>query len=175
MKGLTHMSLYVLTTPQGLIRSSIGAVQRSTTRSKSRGCMWQSTKISLALVICLPPQQFLHQFLVFRLDLSVDPQLKITERWRGLQKIQLLRNKKIMQDVIWHKQQFLTILLMRRWWSVGSNAKLEHIQYLCLYVSSSSDLATLQGSPQKAHGHWNTTRQRQWVEGISGHPAITTI
>jgi hypothetical protein len=27
----------------------------------------------------------------------------------------------------------------------------------------------------KAHGHWNTTRQRQWVEGISGHPAITTI
>jgi hypothetical protein len=27
----------------------------------------------------------------------------------------------------------------------------------------------------KARGHWNTTRQRQWVEGISGHPAITTI
>jgi len=27
----------------------------------------------------------------------------------------------------------------------------------------------------KAHGHWNTTRQRQQVEGISGHPAITTI
>jgi hypothetical protein len=27
----------------------------------------------------------------------------------------------------------------------------------------------------KAHGHWNTTRKRQWVEGISGHPAITTI
>ena len=62
------------------------------------------------------------------------------------------RTKKIMQDVIWHKHQFLTILLMRRWWSVGSNAKLEHIQYLCLYVSSSSDLATLQGSPQKHMG-----------------------
>jgi hypothetical protein len=27
----------------------------------------------------------------------------------------------------------------------------------------------------KAHGHRNTTRQRQWVEGISGHLAITTI
>ena len=27
----------------------------------------------------------------------------------------------------------------------------------------------------KAHGHWNTTRQRQRVEGISGHPVITTI
>jgi hypothetical protein len=27
----------------------------------------------------------------------------------------------------------------------------------------------------KAHGHWNTTRQKQWVEGIFGHPAITTI
>jgi hypothetical protein len=27
----------------------------------------------------------------------------------------------------------------------------------------------------KAHGHWNTTRQRQWVEGISGHSAITII
>ena len=22
----------------------------------------------------------------------------------------------------------------------------------------------------KAHGHWNTTRQRQWVEDISGYP-----
>ena len=27
----------------------------------------------------------------------------------------------------------------------------------------------------KAHEHWNTTRQRQWVEGIFGRPAITTI
>ena len=27
----------------------------------------------------------------------------------------------------------------------------------------------------KAYGHWNTIRQRQWVEGIFGHPAITTI
>jgi len=27
----------------------------------------------------------------------------------------------------------------------------------------------------KAHGHWNTTRQRQWVEDIFGHPAITII
>ena len=26
-----------------------------------------------------------------------------------------------------------------------------------------------------AHGHWNTTRQRQRVEGIFGHLAITTI
>ena len=52
------------------------------------------------LVLCLPPQQFLHPFLVFRLNLSVDPLLKITERWRGLQKMQLLQNKKIMQDVI---------------------------------------------------------------------------
>ena len=103
----------------------------------------------------LPPTvTVLYLFLVFRLDLSVDPMLKITERWRGLQQIQLLQNKKIMQDLIWHKiiitqHQFLTILLMRRWRSVCSNAKLEHIQYLCLYVSSSSDLATLQGSPQK--------------------------
>ena len=82
--------------------------------------------------------------------------------------------KKIMQDVIWHKHQFFTILLMRRWRSVVSNVKLEHIQYLYLYVSSSSDLDTLQGSPQK-YMDWNTTRQRQWVEGISGHPTITTI
>ena len=62
------------------------------------------------------------------------------------------KTKKIMQDVIWHKHQFLTILLIRRWRSVGSNTKLEHIQYLCLYVSFSSDLATLQGSPQKHMG-----------------------
>ena len=35
-----HMRLHVLTMPQGLIRSSIGAVQCPTARSESRGCMW---------------------------------------------------------------------------------------------------------------------------------------
>ena len=27
----------------------------------------------------------------------------------------------------------------------------------------------------KAYGHWNATRQRQWVEGIFGHPTLTII
>ena len=51
MKGLAHKRLHALTTPQGLIKSSIGAVQRPTARSKSRGCMWLSSKISKALVV----------------------------------------------------------------------------------------------------------------------------
>ena len=38
----------------------------------------------------LPLLQFPHIRLIFLLDLSVDPQLKITKRWRGLQNIQLL-------------------------------------------------------------------------------------
>jgi hypothetical protein len=58
-----------------------------------------------------------------------------------------------MTKIINTQHQFLTIFPMRRWRSIGSNAKLEHIQYLCLYVSSSSDLATLQGSP---HQHMST-------------------
>ena len=45
------MRLHVLTTPQGLIRSSIGAVQRPTARSESRGYMWLSSKISSALMV----------------------------------------------------------------------------------------------------------------------------
>jgi hypothetical protein len=27
----------------------------------------------------------------------------------------------------------------------------------------------------KAYGHWNTTRQRQWIKGIFGHPTIIII
>ena len=43
----------------------------------------------------LPPTvTVLHPLLVFRLDLSVDPLLKIIEQWRGLQQMQLLQNKK---------------------------------------------------------------------------------
>ena len=45
------MRLHALTMPQGLIRSSIGAVQRPTARSESRGYMWLSSKISNALVV----------------------------------------------------------------------------------------------------------------------------
>ena len=42
----------------------------------------------------LPPTAtVLHPFLVFRLDLSVDPLLKITERWRGLQYMEMIGTK----------------------------------------------------------------------------------
>jgi hypothetical protein len=62
-----------------------------------------------------------------------------------------------MQNFIWHKlinkqKQFLTINVLRRWRSVGSHAKLKRIQYLYLYVASSSEISTLQGSPQKHMG-----------------------
>ena len=46
---------------------------------------------SLSSTCPLPPTAtVLHPFLVFRLDLSVDQLLKITEWWKGLQKMQLL-------------------------------------------------------------------------------------
>jgi hypothetical protein len=36
-------------------------------------------------------------------------------------------------------------------------------------------LGHLARSTAKTHGHRNTARQRQWVEDIFGHPAITII
>jgi hypothetical protein len=43
---------------------------------------------------------------------------------------------------------------------------------ICFLISKNVYLARI---TIKAHRSWNTARERLWVVGISGHPAITTF
>ena len=118
------------------------------------------------LVLCLPPQQFLHPFLVFRLDLSVDPLLKITEQWRGLQQMQLLQNKKNHARCHMTQNNYYTTLIHHHLVNAAlTKCRLKRktethpiplpIRVLFIGLGYPASIAA------KAHGHWNTTRQRQ--------------
>ena len=104
------------------------------------------------LVLCLPPQQFLHPFLVFRLDLSVDPLLKIIERWRGLQKMQLLQNKNharchMTQTTIPHHLVHAALMKCRLKRKIGTHPISLPIRVLFIGLSYLARIAA------KAHGH----------------------
>ena len=116
----------------------------------------------------------LHPFL-FRLDLNVDPLLKITERWRGLQKNAIVTKQKnharchMIQTSIPHHLVNAVLTKCRLKHKIRTHPIPLPICVLFIGLGYLARIAA------KAHGHWNTTRQRQWVEGIFDHPAITTI